>query len=167
MESSSRSSKTAWRLKIKFYFQKRSKLNFDSYFDLCRSAEITLVSSISVPTVVIDTSIERSSRVRQHENPEYSFSFHKNCILTCAQVLKPLASSISVMHVVIDTWMERLSQVLWQRNPKIKFDFILKKMLTWVLLLSFYVNNWIIILPDDVCDASSSLWGSTSSTILK
>ena len=47
-----------------------SKLNFDLYFDLCRSVEFTLVSSISVLTLVIDTSMERSSRVLQHENPE-------------------------------------------------------------------------------------------------
>ena len=31
-----------------FYFQKRSKLNYDLCIDLCRSAEITLASSISV-----------------------------------------------------------------------------------------------------------------------
>ena len=29
------------------------------------------------PTLVIDTSMERSSRVLQHENPENLFSFHK------------------------------------------------------------------------------------------
>ena len=65
------------KTKIKFSFQKRSKLNFDSYFDLCRSTEITLVSSISVPTVVIDTSMERSSRVLQHETQNIDFLFIK------------------------------------------------------------------------------------------
>ena len=38
----------AWKQKIKFSFLKMSKLNFDLYFDLCRSVEFTLVSSISV-----------------------------------------------------------------------------------------------------------------------
>ena len=34
--------------KFRFSFQKRSKLNFNLYFDLCRSAWITLASSLSV-----------------------------------------------------------------------------------------------------------------------
>ena len=31
-----------------FSFRKMSKLNFDLYFDLCRSVEFTLVSSILI-----------------------------------------------------------------------------------------------------------------------
>ena len=34
--------------KIRFSFKKRSKLNFDLYFNLCRNAEITLAKSKSV-----------------------------------------------------------------------------------------------------------------------
>ena len=45
MESSSRQNENR---KFKFSFRKRSKLNFDLYFDLCRSVEFTLVSSISI-----------------------------------------------------------------------------------------------------------------------
>ena len=41
-------STTEWKQKIKFSFLKMFKLNFDLYFDLCRSVEFTLVSSISV-----------------------------------------------------------------------------------------------------------------------
>ena len=41
-------STTEWKQKVKFSFQKRSKLNFDLYFDMCRSVEFILVSSISV-----------------------------------------------------------------------------------------------------------------------
>ena len=41
-------STTEWKQKIKFSFRKMSKLNFDLYFDLCRSVEFTLVSAISV-----------------------------------------------------------------------------------------------------------------------
>ena len=46
------------------------------------------------PTLVIDTSMERSSRVLQHENQEIWFFFQKSsklnstCILTCAEELK-------------------------------------------------------------------------------
>ena len=44
--------------KIRFSFQKKSKSNFD----LCRRAEITLFSLANMsPTVVIDSSMERSS----------------------------------------------------------------------------------------------------------
>ena len=49
-------STTAGKPKDLIYFLKRSKLDLD----LCRSAEIILASSTSV---VIDTSMERSSRV--------------------------------------------------------------------------------------------------------
>ena len=40
-------------------------------------------------------------------------------------------------------------------------------MLTWVFLLLFFVNNSTFILSDGVRDASSSLQGPTSSSILK
>ena len=46
------------------------------------------------PTLVIDTPMERSSRVLQHEKPKIWISFQKKsklnltCILTCAEVLK-------------------------------------------------------------------------------
>ena len=46
-------------LKIWIYFQKSLKLNFDS----CWIAVITLALSIFSPTLVIDISMERSSRV--------------------------------------------------------------------------------------------------------
>ena len=39
---------TEWKEKSKFSFRKMSKLNFDLYFDLCRSVEFTQVSSISI-----------------------------------------------------------------------------------------------------------------------
>ena len=45
MESSSRQNENR---KLNFSFRKMSKLNFDLYFDLCRSVEFTLVSSISI-----------------------------------------------------------------------------------------------------------------------
>ena len=54
--------------KIVEYFSKSSKLTFDLYFVLCWRAEITLASSMSAYTLVIDTSMERSSRVLQHGN---------------------------------------------------------------------------------------------------
>ena len=39
---------TEWKQEIKVSFRKMSKLNFHLYFDLCRSVEFTLVSSISI-----------------------------------------------------------------------------------------------------------------------
>ena len=52
------------------------------------------------PTLVIDTSMERSSRVLHHGNPKELILFKKkkgwNWILTSAEII--LASSISVLH---------------------------------------------------------------------
>ena len=39
---------TEWKQEVKFSFRKMSKLNFHLYFDLWRSVEFTLVSSISI-----------------------------------------------------------------------------------------------------------------------
>ena len=60
--------------KYDFFFSKSSKLNFD----LWRRAEITLASSISVltPTLVIDTSMERSSST-YYSLETQMFEFHK------------------------------------------------------------------------------------------
>ena len=66
----------AWKPKNLISFQKRSKLNFDVYFDLCWRAEITRFVNIS-PTVVIDTLMEMSLRVLEHENQKNIFSCQK------------------------------------------------------------------------------------------
>ena len=65
--------------KFIFYFQKRSKLNFDLYFDLMpKSGNHHSFVNIS-PKLVIDSSMERSSRVLQHGNPNiWCFFFQKS-----------------------------------------------------------------------------------------
>ena len=71
-------STTAWKLiNLIFFFQKSSKLNFDLYFwPMPRSWNHLSFVNIS-PTLVIDTSMERSSRDLQHVNPKIWF-FSKN-----------------------------------------------------------------------------------------
>ena len=63
----------------------------NSNFDLWRGAKITLTFVNISPTLVIDTSMERSSRVLQHGNPKIWFFFSINFeirILTHAEKLK-------------------------------------------------------------------------------
>ena len=57
------------------------------------------------PTLLIDISMERSSRVLQHENPEFWISFQKRSKLDfdlffdlCWKAEITLASSISILH---------------------------------------------------------------------
>ena len=78
-------STTTWKPKNLIYFQKSSKFEF---LFLTKSWNHLSFVNIS-PTLVIDTSMERSSRVLQHGNPNKSNFFLKvrNLILTCAQEL--------------------------------------------------------------------------------
>ena len=59
--------------KFYFYFQKRSKMNFDLCQSDSSSPKIHQIQSYSSNW----SSIERSSRVLQHENPKFWFSFQK------------------------------------------------------------------------------------------
>ena len=75
------------------------------------------------PTLVIDTSMERSSRVLQHVNPKKKFLFifkeGRNWILTCAESWNHL-SFVNIIHtLLIDKSMERSSRVLQHWNSKI------------------------------------------------
>ena len=84
--------------KIWFFFQKSSKFEF---WLLMRSWNHLIFVNIS-PTLVIDTSMERSSRVLHHGNPEiWFFSFKKvwNSNFDFWRKAEiTLASSISVLH---------------------------------------------------------------------
>ena len=77
-------------------------------------------------------------------------------------------SFVNISHTCSNWYMngEDFTSRYYDKETQ-KLDFILTIMLTWVFLLSFYVNNWTFIPSDDVDDASSSLRGSTSSSILK
>ena len=86
MERSSRELHDANPKNLNF-FQKSSKFEF---WPVLKSWNHLSFVNIS-PTLVIDTSMERSSRVLQHENPKIWFFFSKKFeirILTCAEVLK-------------------------------------------------------------------------------
>ena len=82
---------TPWKPKnLIFFFQKSSKFEF---WLLTKSWNHLSFVNIS-PTLVIDTSMEWSSRVLQHGNQKIWFFFLKSlklnstCILTCAEELK-------------------------------------------------------------------------------
>ena len=106
--------------KIWFFFQISSNLDF------WRRAEITLASSISVevnisPTLVIDTSMERSSRVLLHGNPKIWFYFQKSSKFEFWLLTKSWnhLSFVNISPIlVIDTSMERSSRVLHHGNPE-------------------------------------------------
>ena len=74
------------------------------------------------PTLVIDTSMERSSRVLQHGNPK----IQKSSKFEFWNVTKSW-NHLSFVNIsstlVIDTSMERSSRVLQHRNPKIWYFF--------------------------------------------
>ena len=81
------------------------------------------------PTLVIDTSMERSSRVLHHGNQKIWFFFQKSSKFEFWLVLKSL-NNLSFVNIsptmVIDTSMERSSRVLHDANPK-KLNFFFKK----------------------------------------
>ena len=81
------------------------------------------------PTLVIDTSMERSSRVLHHGNPKIWIFVQKSskfeiCLLTKSW------NHLSFVNIsptlVIDTSMGRFSRVLHHGNPKIGFFFFKK-----------------------------------------
>ena len=78
------------------------------------------------PTLVIDTSMERSSRVLQHGNPKNWFFFQKSSKFEFWLVLKSWNhhSFVNISPtIVIDTSIERSSRVLQHGNPKIWYLF--------------------------------------------
>ena len=74
------------------------------------------------PTLVIDTSMERSSRVLQHGNPNIWFYFQKSLKFEI-WLLMNYWNHLSFVDIsptlVFDTSMERSSRVLRHGNPKI------------------------------------------------
>ena len=74
------------------------------------------------PTLVIDTSMERSSQVLHDAKPKIWFFFQKSSKFEFWLVLKSW-NNLSFVNIsptlVIDTWMERSSRELHDANPKI------------------------------------------------
>ena len=129
------------------------------------------------PTLVIDASMERSSRVLQHENPKIRLFFSKKFeIEFCPYPDFPYAEKryrpgfVNISPtVVIDTSMERFSRVLQHGNQKFDFFFSRKFKIEFDLYFDLCQRAEIIQvglnmhLYVDIGDASSSLRGSTSS----
>ena len=106
--------------KIRIFFQKSSKFKFWLSTKSWNHHSFVNISS----TLVIDTSMERSSRVLHHGNPKIWIFFQKSL------KFKFWHSTNSWNHhsfvkisptLVIDTSMERSSRVLHHGNPKIWF----------------------------------------------
>ena len=164
--------------KIDFFFFFQKSLKFEFWL-LTKSWNHLSFVNIS-PTLVIDTSMEWSSRVLHHENPEMWKFFKKfeiDEIEFCPYPEFPYAEKknrpgfVNISPtLVIDTSTERSSWVLQHGNQKNWFFFFSKKFLNWIRLVFWLVlKSWNIQvglnmhLYVDIGDASSSLWGSTSS----
>ena len=101
------------------------------------------------PTLVIDTSMERSSRVVHHGKPKIRFFFQKSSKFEFWLLTKSW-NHLSFVNIsptlVIDTSMERSSRVLQHGNPKIwiflkmvrnsNFDFWQRAEITLALSIS-------------------------------
>ena len=158
--------------KICFFFHKSSKFEF---WLLTKSWNHLSFVNMS-PTLVIDTSMERSSRVLHHGNPKIWFFFSKKFeIEFCPYPDFPYAEKRNCPGfvdnsptLVIDTSTERFSRVLQHGNQKIDFskkfeiEFDLYFDLCWRAEINIQVGRNMHLYVD-IGDASSSLWGSTSS----
>ena len=138
------------------------------------------------PTIIIDTSMERSSRVLQHGNPKIDIFFTKfrNWILTCAEKLK--SPYLRQYQSYNSNWYNNgkvfTSTTALKHKNLFFFLFEIEFRLVFCLtffLFKFKIEFWLIFrlvpkdeiiqvglnkhLYDDIGDASSSLRGSTSS----
>ena len=111
--------------KIWFFFQKSSKFEF---WLLAKSWNHLSFVDIS-PTLVTDTSMERSSRVLHHGSPKI-WILKKKSLKFEIWLLTKSWNHLSFVNIsptlVIDTSMKRSSRVLHHGNPKIWFFFFFK-----------------------------------------
>ena len=109
------------------------------------------------PTLVIYTSMERSSRVLQHGNPKHWFFFQKSSkfeIWLLTNTWNHLSFVYFSPTIVIDTSMERSPRVLHHGNPKIWKKFKSLKFEIWLLTKSWNHLSFVNISPTLVIDAS-------------
>ena len=103
-----------------FFFQKSLKFKI---WLLTKSWNHLSFVNIS-PTLIIDASMERSSRVLHNGNPKIWFFFHKSLKFEIWLLTKSW-NHLSFVNIsptfVIDTSMEWSSRVLHHGNPKILF----------------------------------------------
>ena len=110
------------------------------------------------PTLVIDTSMERSSRVLQHGKPKIWFFFQKSSKFEFWLLTKNW-NHLSFVNVsptlAIYTSMEKSSRVLHHGNPKILFFFQKNsKFEFWLLTKSWNHLSFVNISPTLVIDTS-------------
>ena len=136
----------------------RKKNQKSSKFEICfltKSCNHLSFVNFS-PTLVIDTSMERSSRVLHHGNPKIGFYFQKSSKFEFWLLMKSW-NHLSFVNIsptlVIDTSMERSSRVLHHGNPKIWF-FFSKKFEFWLLTNSWNYLSFVNISPTLVIDTS-------------
>ena len=119
-------STTAWKPENLNFIQNSLKLEF---WLLSKSWNHLSFVNIS-PTLVIDTSMERSSRVLHHGNPKIWFFFFQKSSKFEFWLLMKCWNHLSFVNIsstlVIDSSMERSSRVLHHGNPKIWFFFFKK-----------------------------------------
>ena len=160
-----------------FFFQKSSNLEF---WLLTKSWNHLSFVNIS-PTLVIDTSMERYSRVLHHGNPEMWKFFKKfeiDEIEFCPYPEFPYAEKkkspwLRQYQSYISNWYVNgkvfTSTTTWEPknlsffSKKFKIEFDLYFDLCWrAEIIQVGLNMHLYV---DIGDASSSLWGSTSSRI--
>ena len=162
------------------FFQKSSKFEF---WLLTKSWNHLSFVNISL-ALVIDTSMERSSRVLHHGDPEMWFFFQKvwnwrNWILSVPRVsvcrekkspwLRQYQSYISNWYVngkvftSTTTWEPNFFFFFFSKKFEIEFDLYFD--LCWrAEIIQVGLNMHLDV---DIRDASSSIWGSTSSFSLQ
>ena len=142
-----------------FFFQKSSKFEF---WLLTKSWNHLSFVNIG-PTLVIDTSMEWSSRVLHHGNPKIWFFFSKKFeirILTFTKSWNHLSFVNISPTLVIDTSMEWSSRVLHHGNKKIWFFFQKSsKFEFWLLTKSWNHISFVNIGPTLVINTSME-WSS-------
>ena len=164
--------------KFDFFFQKSLKFEF---WLLTKSWNHLSFVNIS-PILVIDTSMEWSSRVLHHGNPEM-WNFYKSSKLTRLNSVRtpsfrmPRKKSpwLCQYQSYISNWYVNgkvfTSTTTWEPNnliffsKKFEIEFDLYFDLCWrAEIIQVGLN---MLLYVDIGDASSSLWGSTSSLAIK
>ena len=154
------------------FFRKNSKFEF---WLLTKSWNHLSFVNIS-PTLVIDTSMERSSRVLHHGNPKCDFLFQKSSKFEFWRRAEISLGFVNINPTLVsDTSMERSSRVLehgniiiwFKKNSKLNFNifFFFNSKLNFDLCQrDEIIQVGLNMHPyDDIGDASSSLRGSTSS----
>ena len=164
--------------KFDFFFQKCSKFKF---WLLTKSWNHLSFVNIS-PTLVIDTSMEWSSRVLHHGNPEM-WNFYKSSILTRLNSVRTMSFRmprkkspwLCQYQSYISNWYVNgkvfTSTTTWEPNnliffsKKFEIEFELYFDLCWrAEIIQVGLNMHLYV---DIGDASSSFSGSTSSLYYK